>query len=84
MALSKLDTPEAMRGFDLTPVASGESGGRSHAFSEHLYGLLTAVRSPEHTLIVHNKNSRMFPNYRFKGREGSSAANRYPLLSVKR
>ena len=59
-----------MRGFDLTPVASGESGGRSHAFSEHLYGLLTAVRSPEHTLIVHNKNSRMFPNYRFKkGRE---------------
>ena len=70
LALSKLDTPEAMRGFDLAPVASGVSGGRSHAFSEHLYGLLTAVRSPEHTLIVHNKNSRMFPNYRFKkGRE---------------
>lgn len=70
LKLSGLEIPEAMQGLELSTVANGSSAGRPHAFSEHLYGLLTAVRSPEHTLIVHNKTSTMFPNYRFKkGRE---------------
>ena len=70
LKLGGVQVPEAMRGLDLASVAGGASAGRTYAFSEHLYGLLTSVRNAEHTLIVHNKNSKMFPNYRFKkGRE---------------
>lgn len=70
LRLSGLEVPETMRGMNLETLLRGEAPSRVHAYSEHLYGLLTSVRSPTHTLIVHNKNSKMFPSYRFKkGRE---------------
>ncbi len=70
LALSGLEVPDSMRGMELGSLLRGAKPTRAHAYSEHLYGLLTAVRSQTHTLIVHNKNSKMFPSYRFKkGRE---------------
>ena len=84
LRLSGLEPPKAMRGIDLSSVARGVAPGRTHAFSEHLYGLLTAVRSSQHTLIVHNKNSKMFPNYRFKkGREEFLGEGKIPAMARK-
>lgn len=54
---------ESGRGRDLGAVIRSEIPGNRFVFSEHLYGQMAALRSAEHTYILHRKSTKQFPSY---------------------
>ena len=65
LELFDIERWQPMRGRSLIPTVQGHAAGRDYVYSEHMLGQQVSVRGHDGTLILHQKSTRQFPNYKF-------------------